>query len=198
VATGLVFVLSGPSGVGKSTLIERLKEQRFPIPYCVTATTRPRRAGERHGEHYWFLSEDDFDHLLARGEFFEHAVVHGRHRYGIPLFSAQAGLRLAQDWIMTPEVQGAGTVRRQLPEAITIFLRPASIQDLGPRLDARGTESPEDRGIRLETASREMTHATEYDYEVVNEPGRLDAAVDAVKAIIMAERLRAHPKTVRL
>jgi guanylate kinase len=196
--TGLVFVLSGPSGVGKSTLIERLKHDRFPITHCVTATTRPRRQGEEHGVHYYFLSEAEYDRLLASDEFLEHAVVHNLYRYGIPLHSIRDGLRRGSDVILAPDVQGASTVRWRLPNAITIFLRPPSLEELAPRLAARGTEAAEERSIRLRTAEREMQRVSEYDYVIVNQRDRLDQAVSDLKAIILAERLRVCPRTVIL
>ena len=197
-ASGLVFVLSGPSGVGKSSLIERLKHDRFPITYAVTATTRPRREGEEHGVHYYFLSDTGYDELLATHQFLEHAVVHNLYRYGIPLHSIREGLRRGRDVILAPDVQGASTVRWKLPNAITIFLRPPSLEELVPRLEARGTEAPEERGIRLATAEREMQRMSEYDYVVVNHRDRLDQAVADLKAVITAERLRVCPRTVTL
>jgi guanylate kinase len=197
-ASGLVFVLSGPSGVGKSTLIERLKRDRFPITHCVTATTRPIRPGEEHGIHYYFLSETEYDALLDNDQFLEHAVVHKLYRYGIPLHSIRDGLRRGQDVILAPDVQGASTVRWKLPNAITIFLRPPSLEELEPRLAARGTESAEERQIRLATAEREMQRMSEYDYVIVNHRDRLDQAVGDLKAIVLAERLRVCPRTVTL
>jgi guanylate kinase len=197
-ASGLVFVLSGPSGVGKSTLIERLKQDGFSITHCVTATTRPRRQGEVEGVHYYFLSETEYDHLLETEQFLEHAVVHNLYRYGIPLHSIRDGLRRGQDVILAPDVQGASTVRWKLPNAITIFLRPPSLEELVPRLAARGTESDEERRIRLATAEREMQRVSEYDYVIVNQRDRLDQAVSDLKAIITAERLRVCPRIVTL
>jgi guanylate kinase len=197
-ASGLVFVLSGPSGVGKSTLIERLKHDGFLITHCVTATTRPRRQGEVQGIHYYFLSEAEYDHLLETEQFLEHAVVHNLYRYGIPLHSIRDGLRRGQDVILAPDVQGASTVRWKLPNAITIFLRPPSLEELVPRLAARGTESDEERRIRLATAEREMQRVSEYDYIIVNQRDRLDQAVSDLKAVITAERLRVCPRTVTL
>jgi len=196
--SGLVFVLSGPSGVGKSTLIERLKRDRFPITHTVTATTRPRREGKVHGVHYYFLTSDEYDALLHKEQFLEHAVVHNLHRYGIPLHSIRDGLRRGQDVILAAEVQGASTVRWKLPNAITIFLRPESLEELEPRLAARGTETPEERHIRMATAEREMQRMSEYDYVIVNHRDRLDQAVTDLKAIITAERLRVCPRTVTL
>ena len=197
-ASGLVFVLSGPSGVGKSTLIERLKADQFPITHCVTATTRPRRQGEVEGVHYYFLDETKYDHLLATAQFLEHAVVHNLYRYGIPLHSIRDGLRRGQDVILAPDVQGASTVRWKLPNAITIFLRPPSLEELVPRLAARGTENDEERRIRLATAEREMQRVSEYDYVIVNQRDRLDEAILDLKAIVTAERLRVCPRLVTL
>jgi guanylate kinase len=197
-ASGLVFVLSGPSGVGKSTLIEQLKRDRFPITHCVTATTRPMRLGEEHGIHYYFLSEAEYDELLQREQFLEHAVVHKLYRYGIPLHSIRDGLRRGRDVILAPDVQGASTVRWKLPNAITIFLRPSSLEELEPRLAARGTEPEAERAIRLATAEREMQRMSEYDYVIVNQRDRLDQAVADLKAIVLAERHRVCPRTVTL
>jgi guanylate kinase len=197
-ASGLVFVLSGPSGVGKSSLIERLKHDQFPITHCVTATTRPRRQGEEHGVHYYFLSEDEYDHLLESGQFLEHAIVHKMYRYGIPLHSIRDGLRRGQDVILAPDVQGASTVRWKLPNAITIFLRPQSLDELAPRLAARGTETDEERHIRLATAEREMQRMSEYDYVIVNHRDRLEQAVGDLKSVVLAERQRVCPRTVTL
>ena len=197
-ASGLVFVLSGPSGVGKSTLIERLKADQFPITHCVTATTRPRRQGEEHGVHYYFLTDDEYDHLLEAGQFLEHAVVHNLYRYGIPLHSIRDGLRRGHDVILAPDVQGASTLRWKLPNAITIFLRPPSLEELVPRLEARGTEPPDERGVRLTTAEREMQRMSEYDYVIVNQRDRLEQAVGDVKSIVRAERIRVCPRTIVL
>ena len=193
-----MFVLSGPSGVGKSSLIERLKHDRFPITHAVTATTRPRREGEEHGIHYYFLTDARYDELLSTQQFLEHAVVHNLYRYGIPLHSIREGLRRGQDVILAPDVQGASTVRWKLPNAITVFLRPPSLHELVPRLEARGTEAPEERSVRLATAEREMQRMSEYDYVIVNHRDRLDQAVADLKAIITAERLRVCPRTVTL
>ncbi len=195
-ASGLVFVLSGPSGVGKSTLIELLKQERFPITYCVTATTRQRRAGEDNGVHYYFLNDDEYEDLLRRDQFLEHAIVHNSYRYGIPLYSVREGLRKGYDLIMAPDVQGAETVRRKLPNAISIFLTPPSLDELIPRLEARGTETPEERAVRLQTAEREMRRVDEYDYVIVNHRDRLHEALTNLTSIITAERLRVHPRLV--
>lgn len=194
--SGLVFVLSGPSGVGKSTLIDLLKRDAFPITYCVTATTRPRRAGEVHGVHYYFLTDQEYDAILEADEFLEHAVVHGLYRYGVPLRGVRDGLALGHDLIMAPDVQGARTIREKLPNAITIFLRPSSLDDLVPRLEARGTETVKEQAIRLATAEREMERMSEYDYVVVNPRDRLNEALNDVESIIRSERMRVYPWVV--
>ena len=167
------------------------------FPFCPDIT-RPRRAGEVHGTHYYFLSDDEYDALLADDQFLEHAVVHNLYRYGIPLHSIRDGLRRGIDLLMAPDVQGAGTVRWKLPNAVTIFLRPTSLEDLAPRLEARGTETAEEREIRLATAEREMQRASEFDYVIVNPSERLEQATADLKAIIAAERMRVCRRLVTL
>ena len=148
--------------------------------------------------HYYFLSDPEYDALLEAGQFLEHAVVHNLYRYGIPLQSIREGLRKGNDLIMAPDVQGASTVRWKLPNAITIFLRPASLEELLPRLEARGTETDAEKRIRLATAEREMQRMSEYDYVIVNRSGRLGQALNDLKAIIAAERLRLCRRDVTL
>lgn len=195
-ASGLVFVLSGPAGVGKSTLIELLQQDEFPITYCVTATTRARRPGEAHGVHYAFVSDEEFDALLEHRELIEHALVHGTHRYGIPRAAVRAGLNRGQDLIITPDVQGAETIRQNMPGVITIFLWPTSVEQLREQLVARATETDEQRGVRLADASGEMAKVSEYDYVIVSRRNQPHEALRDLKAIIVAERLRVHPRTV--
>lgn len=195
--SGLVFIMSGPSGVGKDTITTRLKEDGFPLGYCVTATTRNQRPGEVHGVHYYFLTDDEFTRLLEREGFLEHAIVHGK-RYGIPIEGVRAGLRTGNDVWITPDVQGAATLREKLRNAITIFLAPPKLSDLLPRLMRRGSEGPEELALRLKNAEREMQRVGEFDYLIVNEQDRIDETVDKVKAIITAERARVRRRTVTL
>lgn len=196
-ASGLVFILSGPSGVGKDTITKFLRNEGFPLGYCVTATTRPPRAGEIEGLHYHFLGDSEFAALLARGGLLEHAVVHGRN-YGIPVENLRTALRMGNDVMVTPDVQGAATLRATLDNAITIFLAPPSLEELAPRLANRNSETLAERAVRLETAAREMQRQDEYDYVVVNERGRVDESVAKIKAIIIAERCRVHRRLVTL
>jgi guanylate kinase len=196
-AGGLVFILSGPSGVGKDAIRAQLQDEAFPITFCVTATSRAPRPYEIDGVHYRFLRAEDFDRMEASGELLEHAIVHGRH-YGVPLRHVRDGLAAGQDVFITVDVQGGETVRGKLIRAITIFLAPPSLDALLPRLASRGTEDDAERALRLATAAKEMERMPFYDYVVVNEQGRLPEAVEKIKAIIIAERCRVHPSLVEL
>ena len=196
-ATGRVFILSGPSGVGKDTIIQCLKEDAFPLGYCVTATTRARRPGEIDGVHYSFLTDEEFARLRDSGGLLEHAVVHGKN-YGIPVEGMRRALRAGKDVLVPPDVQGAATLRARLPDAIAIFLAPPTLDELIPRLANRGSESLEERQLRLQTAKREMERASEYDYLVINERGKVYESVEKIKAIITAERCRVRPRLVTL
>jgi guanylate kinase len=196
-AKGLVFILSGPSGVGKDAIRAQLQDEGFPITFCVTATSRAPRPYEIDGVHYRFIQIEDFDRMEASGELLEHAIVHGRH-YGVPLRHVRDGLEAGRDVFITVDVQGGETVRRKLPRAITIFLAPPSLDELLPRLASRGTEDEAERAVRLATAAREMERKQFYDYIVVNEQGRLPEAVEKIKAIITAERCRVQPSFVEL
>ncbi|MGB9879441.1 MAG: hypothetical protein ACPLRM_01645, partial [Anaerolineae bacterium] len=135
----LLIVISGPSGVGKDTVIKRMKELNYPFHFVITATTRPPRKGERHGVDYFFLSEDEFVRLMQAGELLEHAWVYGEYK-GIPKEQVRQALASGQDVIMRLDVQGAATVRRLLPDAILIFLLPGSEDELLNRLRKRGSE----------------------------------------------------------
>lgn len=197
-AYGRVFVISGPSGVGKDTIKNRLRESGFPIGFCVTATTRPPRDGEQHGRDYLFMTEAEFRSKLDRGEFIEHAVVHGKHLYGIPLEGLRVGMRSGDDVLVTPDVKGAATLRALIPNAISIFLMPASPEELRLRIADPKSGRTEDLETRMRTAHAEMRRMAEFDYVVVNENGKLDESVAAVKAIITAERLRVKQRRVVL
>jgi guanylate kinase len=197
-ASGLVFVISGPSGVGKDTIKQCLRDSDFPIGYCVTATTRPARQGEQHGIDYFFVSDAEFCAMLNRGDLIEHAVVHGKHSYGIPIEGLRAGMRNGRDVLVTPDVQGAATLRALIPNAISIFLAPTSLEELKLRIADPRSGRLEEMETRLKTAAVEMRRMGEFDYLVVNEDGKLDETVARVKAIVTAERLRVKPRRVVL
>ncbi len=197
-AYGRVFVISGPSGVGKDTIKNCLRESGFRIGFCVTATTRPPRPGEVHGRDYFFFSEDEFRAKLDQGQFIEHAVVHGKHLYGIPIEGLRAGMRTGDDVLVTPDVKGAATLRALIPNAISIFLAPANPEELRLRIADPRSGRTEDLETRMKTAAAEMRRMGEFDYIVVNENGKLEQTVEHVKAIITAERHRVNPRLVTL
>ncbi len=196
--TPLLIVISGPSGVGKDSLVQKLRARKdYSFHFVITATSRPPRRGEVNGVDYFFVSEAEFEAMLRRGELLEHAVVYGQHK-GIPKQQVREALASGQDVIMRLDVQGAATVRRLVPEAVLIFLTASSEAELEGRLRHRGQDSEEQIARRLATARREMARLDEFDYVVVNRDGALDAAVEAVLCIIRAEHARVHPRRVCL
>jgi len=190
---GLLFVLSAPSGTGKDTVIRRLREQGVPIHVSVSVTTRAPRPGEIDGVHYHFISREQYERLLAGGELLEHAEVHGNW-YGVPRKPGREWLAAGEDVLLKIDVQGASTVRQKVPNAIFIFLAPESIDDLNRRLIARHSETAVERARRLADASNELAQQVWYDYLVINRHGRLDEAVEQVKAIITAEHCRVQKR----
>jgi len=188
-APGLLFVLSAPSGAGKDTVIRRLKERGVPIRVAVTVTTRAPRSGEIDGVHYYFISREEYDRMLANDELLEHAEVHGNW-YGVPRKHIREWLAAGEDVLLKIDVQGAATVRQKIPEAIFTFLAPQSISELNRRLNARHSETEAERARRLQNASYELAQQDWYDYRVVNRQGHLEEAVEKVRAIITAEHCR--------
>ena len=189
----LLFVLSGPSGVGKDALISALKTEKYPLHYVVTVTTRPRRETEVDGVSYHFATPLEFARLREAGELLEWANVHG-YDYGTPARQVREALQSGWDVLLKIDVQGAAQVKARVPGGVFIFLGPPSVEELVDRLARRGTESAEDLQERIRNASREMQALRNYDYLVVNREGRLPEAVAQVKAIIEAERLRTRPR----
>jgi guanylate kinase len=197
---GLLFVLSAPSGTGKDSVIQRLKEQGWPIHVAVTVTTRPRRANEREGVHYFFRSPEEFARMRDADELLEYAQVHG-HWYGVPRMPARELLAAGQDVLLKIDVQGAATMRRKVPDAVFIFLAPESLEDLEQRLLLRSQETQEtavERHVRLQNALYELEQQSWFDYVVVNRAGHLDEAVEQVKAIVIAEHCRVRPRNIVL
>ncbi len=193
----LLIVVSGPAGVGKDALLQRLKERGCPFHFVVTATDRPPRPGETHGVDYFFLTTGEFTKMVEQGELLEHAIVYGQHK-GIPKQQVREALAGGKDVVMRVDVQGAATVRQLAPEAVLIFLTASSGEELRQRLRARGCDSPEQLEKRIATAHEEMSRLPEFDYVVVNRDGELDRAVDDVLAIIQAEHCRAQPRVLKL
>lgn len=193
----LLIVISGPSGVGKDTVIERMKQRELPFHFVVTATTRQPRPEETHGVNYLFLSKDEFAGMIERGELMEYAVVYNEYK-GVPKEQVRRALSSGRDVVMRLDVQGAATVRQLSPEALLIFLVVDNEAELVRRLEARKTETPEARKLRIATAHHEMQCLEEFDYVVVNTKDRLDETVDTILAIIRAEHHRVHPRKVSL
>jgi len=193
----LLIVISGPSGAGKDSVLERLKRRAHPFHFVVTANTRARRPDETEGRDYHFVSVSEFAEMIEKDELLEYAVVYGDYK-GIPKRQVREALASGKDVIMRLDVQGAMTIRRLLPEAVLIFLLPGAEDELADRLRARKTESPDNLKLRLATAREELKRLPEFDYVVANRTGALDLAVDNVMNIIRAEHCRVNPRQVTL
>lgn len=163
-----VFVISGPTAVGKGTVVARMRERHPELFVSVSATTRAPRPGEVDGVHYWFVSDEAFDKLIADGGLLEWAVVHKRARYGTPRRPVEHARAEGRIVILEIDLQGARQVRETYPDATHIFLAPPSWEELVRRLVGRGTETEEQRAERLETARQELASAREFDEVVVN------------------------------
>ncbi len=188
---GLLFIVSGPSGAGKDTLVEALLERLPRLRYSVSATTREPRRGEIDGEHYLFLHRDVFLERARAGEFIETREYEG-NLYGMPRDYVQKMLTDGYDVIMKPEVNGALRIKAAYPDAVLIFLVPDKFSVLVERLLARRTETNEQIAQRLEIAHQEMRSIRDFDYIVINEQGRSEDAIRDLQAILQAERFRIH------
>ncbi|OGO50650.1 MAG: guanylate kinase [Chloroflexi bacterium RBG_16_64_43] len=193
----LLIVLSGPSGVGKDSVIREMKSRGLPLHFVVTATTRPPREEEVEGRDYLFISKEHFAEMIDQGELLEYAVVYSDYK-GIPKSQVRQALASGHDVIMRVDVQGAATVRRLCPQALLIFLTTRNEEELEARLNARRTESPEELKLRIATARQEMQRLGEFDYVVVNPDHRLNEAVASILAILEAEHSRVDQRQVRL
>jgi guanylate kinase len=191
----LLLVLSGPSGVGKDAVVNRMKELGRKPHYVVTVTTRTQRPGEVDGLPYHFLSQEEFEGMLAREELLEWAKVYG-HLYGVPKNQIREGLAKGLDVIVKVDVQGATTIKRLVPLAVLIFLAPPSMEELAARLEKRETESEADLALRKEVAYQEMESLPIFDYMVINQRDQVDQAVAQIDAIITAEKCRVIPRIV--
>lgn len=184
---GLLVVFSGPSGVGKDTVLEELSRIHAGFRRCVTATTRPPREDETDGEDYHFISEQEFRGRIDRGGFLEWANVHGS-LYGTPRKWVEGRLRENTDVILKIDVQGAAHVRRAMPEAVLVFLAPPSMQELENRLRGRESETEQEAATRLANAISELEQMPDYDYVIENDT--VANAADRLRAIIIAEHCR--------
>ncbi len=184
---GLVFVVTGPSGAGKGTLVERLMKARPECRFSVSSTTRPRREGEDEGVQYEFVSGDEFERRIAEGHFLEWAEVHGKF-YGTPSRFVDEGVQQNRVVVLDVDVQGGASVRRARPDAVSVFIYPPSLESLRERLVGRGTDSPQVIEVRLANAPGEMAQYVHYDYVIVNDD--VETAAARLIAIVDAERSR--------
>lgn len=193
----LLIVISGPSGVGKDSVVQRMQDRRMPMHFVVTATTRPIREGEVEGEDYFFVSRDEFAELIEKDELLEYAIVYNDYK-GIPKEQVRQALASGKDVVMRLDVQGAETIRKMYPEALLIFLSTVDEDELVERLKQRKTETPEGLKLRIATARKEMQRVEMFDYYVINADMRLDETVDVIGAIITAEHHRTDPRKVEM
>jgi guanylate kinase len=187
--TGRLTVLAGPTAVGKGTVAAEIRKHHPEVWISVSATTRRPRPGEVHGRHYWFVSDEEFDELVATGQLLEWAVVHKGARYGTPRRPVEDALADHRPALLEIDLQGARQVRETMPEALFVFLAPPTWEELVRRLVGRGTETPEERERRLETAREELAAESEFDVTVVNH--EVHAASEELVALI--KNVPTHP-----
>jgi guanylate kinase len=179
-----VFVIVGPAGVGKGTLVQKLRQRLPEISLAVSATTRTPRPGELDGEHYHFLTREEFERRVVGGDFVEHAEYAG-NRYGTLRSELEGRLEAGQSVLLEIELQGARQLREALPQAVTVFIAPPTTQALRARLMRRGTDSPEQIAARLQAAELELAAQPEFEHVVVND--HLEDAVRQLVAVVERE-----------
>ena len=195
---GLLFVISGPSGVGKGTICKKLLERRKELKLSVSVTTRAPRPGEIEGVNYFFRSEEQFQDMIARDEFLEYMCVFGKNHYGTPKAYVAEQRAQGNDVILEIDVNGALNVKKRCPDAVMIFIAPPSMETLKKRLVGRGTETEEAVERRFAEPVKQPAAAGQYDYIVVNDS--LDKAVKDTESILVSERLHVsnNPKLINI
>ncbi len=193
----LLIVLTGPSGVGKDAVLTRMRKLGRPFHYVVTATTRLQREGEKNGVDYYFLSQEEFQQMLDKGQLLEWAKVYGNY-YGVPRDEISKALSKGADVIVKVDVQGAATIKKILPQAVFIFLMPPSMEELELRLKQRRSESSIDLALRLERAKEEIKSLPLFDYVITSHQDRIDDIIFQIDAIVTAEKCRVKPRIVEL
>jgi len=181
-----LVVLAGPTAVGKGSVAAAVRERHPDVWISVSATTRPPRPGEQEGVHYYFVSDDEFDAMVERDDLLEWAVVHKAARYGTPRGPVEEALAAGRLALLEIDLQGARQVRSTMPDALFVFLKPPSWDELVRRLVGRGTETESERSRRLETAQEELAAEREFDVTVVNH--EIHAAADELVALMMLEQ----------
>ena len=184
---GTLFIVAAPSGAGKSSIVNAVLERTPGIALSISYTSRAPRPGERHAQHYHFISAGEFQRMIAAGDFFEHALVHGDYK-GTARQSVEPQLSAGKDVLLEIDWQGAHQVRAQMPDALSVFILPPSRQALESRMRSRGQDSEEVIAQRLSAAREEMSHHGEFDFLIVNDD--FDTAVREMQAIFLASRLR--------
>lgn len=182
---GILFVLSGPSGVGKGTVLEGLMEDYNNINYSISVTTRTPREGEINGDDYFFVSREKFEEMKEKNQFLETAKVHGNY-YGTPRHYVEECLSKGEDIILEIDIQGAKQIKKEFDDAVYIFLLPPNYEELKTRLEKRDSETAESLKRRLKNASEEISEVKNYDYSIVND--KVEETVEEVKRVIKKER----------
>ena len=185
----LVVILTGPSGVGKDAALNELKKSERPWHYVVTATTRPRRHNETNGVDYIFMDEAEFRTALENNEFLESANVYDKW-YGVPKSQVSGPLKQGLDVILKVDIQGAATIKSLIPNAISIFMIPGTLNDLENRLRTRMTESEDQLQLRLEVAREELSKLNDFEYYIINKENSLESTVNQIDTILAAEKQR--------
>lgn len=193
----LLVVLSGPSGVGKDTVLLQMKRQGCPFHYVITATTRPRRGKEKEDIDYHFITEKQFQQMIDDGEFLEWANVYGNF-YGVPKKEMRQAMDRGMDVIVKVDVQGVATIKKKIPQAISIFIEPPSIEGLERRLKGRHSENPADLALRLGKAREEMKDLSLFDYVLTSHQGKVDEVIAGIETIVNNEKQQARPKIINI
>lgn len=191
---GTLFIVAAPSGAGKSSVVNAVLARDPNICLSISFTSRKPRPGERHAEHYHFVSAQEFEDMIAAGDFFEHALVHGDWK-GSARQSVEPQLAAGKDVLLEIDWQGARQVRSKVPDAVSVFILPPSRQALEQRMRSRGQDSEDVIAQRLAAAREEMSHYGEFDFVIVNED--FDTAVDEMCAIFVASRVRRDQQVAR-
>ena len=193
----LMIVISGPSGVGKDSVLRAMKKSELPIHHVVTVNTRAPRPDEKEGVDYFFVSREKFEDMIAHEELIEYSHVYDDYK-GVPKSQIQDALDSGKDVVLRLDVQGAEKIKKIYPQAISIFLLPSNQDDWHKRLGGRRLGNEKDLDKRILTVKDELVKAREFDYLVVNEQNKLTQTVQMIEAIITAEHLRAKPRKIEL
>ena len=191
---GTLFVVAAPSGAGKSSLVNAVLAREPGIALSISYTSRAPRPGERHAQHYHFVDKAEFERMIAAGDFFEYALVHGDYK-GTARQSVEPQLAAGKDVLLEIDWQGARQVRQKIPDAVSVFILPPSKDTLETRMRNRGQDSDAVIAQRVAAAREEMSHAPEFDYWIVNE--HFDTAANELRSIFIAHRLRREAQARR-